>query len=154
MTQGVQPAHSPQISTVDWLHLIPRRDQFGNALGGIHLPDNVAPTDSYSAINFSKLDPNSLSIDPLSLIRLVDDTLTTLFITGSINDTTLRSEGICLLSGFFTPPSSSTLHALYPTHSSYVSKYTTAADAAGSAGFITPFDRGTLVAAAQAASIP
>jgi hypothetical protein len=154
MTQGVQPAHSPQISTADWLHLIPRRDQFGNALGGIRLPDIVAPTESYSAINFAKLDPNSLSIDPASLLKLVNDTLTTLFVTGSINDTTLRSEGLCLLSGFFTPLSSTTLHSLYPTHSSYVSKYTSAADAAVSAGFITPLDRDGLVAAAQAASIP
>jgi Alpha/beta hydrolase domain len=157
MTQGIQPAHSPQISTNhDLFNLIfvVRRDQYGNALGGIRLPDIVAPTESYSAINFSKLDPNSLNIDPLSLIRLVNDTLTTLFVTGSINDTALRSEGLCLLSGFFTPLSSSTLHSLYPTHSSYVSKYTTAANAAVSAGFITPFDRDALVAAAQAAPIP
>jgi Alpha/beta hydrolase domain len=154
MNQGVQPAHSPQISTADWLHLIPTRDQFGNARGGIRLPDIVAPTESYSAINFSKLDPNSLRIDPQSLLRLVNDTLTTLFVTGSINDNELRSEGLCLLSGFFTPLSSTTLHSLYPTHSSYVSKYASAADAAVSAGFITPFDRDALVAAAQSASIP
>jgi hypothetical protein len=154
MNQGLQPAHSPQISTADWLHLVPTRDQFGNARGGIRLPDIVAPTESYSAINFSKLDPNSLRIDPQSLLRLVNDTLTTLFVTGSINNNELRSEGLCLLSGFFTPLSSSTLHSLYPTHSSYVSKYTSAADAAVSAGFVTPFDRDALVSAAQAASIP
>jgi hypothetical protein len=38
--------------------------------------------------------------------------------------------------------------------SAYVSKYTAAADAAVSAGFLTPDDRNALVASAQAAPIP
>jgi hypothetical protein len=95
-----------------------------------------------------------LNISPPALISLVEDTLNTLFVTGSIDDPVLRSSGLCLLSGFFTPLSDSTLSRLYPTHASYVSKFTAAADAAVAAGFLTPADRDAAVAAAQAAAIP
>jgi hypothetical protein len=156
LSQGVQPPHSPRISTALFLFVydVVLRDQFGNALGGIRLPDIQVPTETYSAINFAAVNPNSLSIDPASLITLVEETLNTLFVTGSISDPALRSSGLCLLSGFFTELPSSTLSRLYPTHASYVAKFTAAADAAVTAGFLTPADRDTAVAAAQAAAIP
>lgn len=153
---GVQPPHSPRISTIPFLFVfdIVLRDQFGNALGGIRLPDIQAPTEFYSPINFSIQNPNNLSIDPASLISLVQSTLNTLFVTGSIDDANLRSSGLCLLSGFFTPLPDATLSRLYSNHASYVAKFTAAANAAVSAGFLTPADRDAAVAAAQAADIP
>jgi hypothetical protein len=156
LTQGAQPPHSPRISTMLFFFVfdVVQRDSYGNALGGIRLPDIQVPTESYSPINFSQLDPGSLNISPPALISLVEDTLNTLFVTGSIDDPVLRSSGLCLLSGFFTPLSDSTLSRLYPTHASYVSKFTAAADAAVAAGFLTPADRDAAVAAAQAAPIP
>ena len=156
LTQDIQPPHSPRISTALFFFVfdVVLRDQFGNALGGIRLPDIQVPTETYSAIDFAQVNPNSLSIDPASLISLVEQTLNTLFVTGSIDDPTLRSSGLCLLSGFFTPLPSSTLSRLYPTHAAYVSKFTAAANAAVSAGFLTPADRDVAVAAAEAAAIP
>ena len=156
LSRGIQPPHSPRISTFSlfFVYDVVQRDQYGNALGGIRLPDIQVPTESYSPINFSILNPNDLNIDPASLISLVESTLNTLFVTGSIDDPELRSSGLCLLSGFFTPLPSSTLSRLYPTHASYVSKFTAAANAAVSAGFLTPADRDAAVAAAQAAPIP
>lgn len=156
LTQGVQPAHSPKISTTRWFFAfdVVSHDRYGNALGGIRLPDIQVPIESYSALNFSKLDPNSLNINPATLLSLVQQTLDTLFVTGEITDVNLRSAGLCMLSGFFLPLSKSTLTQLYPTHSSYVSKFTTAANAAVTAGFLTPPDRDAAVAAAQAAAIP
>jgi hypothetical protein len=156
LAQGIQPPHSPRISTTLFFFVfdVVQRDQYGNALGGIRLPDIQAPIEFYSPINFSQLDPNNLNINPAALISLVQSTLNTLFVTGSIDDANLRSSGLCLLSGFFTPLSSSTLSRLYPTHASYVSKFTAAADAAVSAGFLTPADRDAAVASAQASLIP
>ena len=146
----------PQISTTRWLFFfdVVRLDQHGNALGGIRLPEIQVPTEFYSPINFSELTPDSLNISPSRLQDMVTQTLTTLFETGEITDDELRASGLCLLSGFFTPFSQSKLQQLYPTHASYVSKYTTAANAAVSAGFLTPVDRDDAVAAAQAAQIP
>ena len=153
---GTQPPHSPRITTTKFFFVfdVVQRDALGNALGGIRLPDIQAPTEFYSPINFAQTSPNELSIDPASLLSLVQSTLTTLFVTGSIDDTNLRTSGLCLLSGFFTPLPESTLSSLYPTHASYVSQFTAAANAAVAAGFLTPADRDAAVAAAQAAPIP
>jgi len=86
LSEGIQPPHSPRISTTTFFFVfdVVQRDQYGNALGGIRLPDIQAPTEFYSPINFSQVNPNSLNIDPASLISLVQSTLTTLFVTGSI----------------------------------------------------------------------
>ena len=156
LSQGAQPPHSPLISTTTFFFVfdVVQRDQYGNALGGIRLPDIQTPIESYSPINFSQLSPNSLSINPAALLSLVQSTLTTLFVTGSISNTQVRSEGLCLLSGFFLDFGSSTLSRLYPTHASYVSKFTAAANAAVSAGFLTPAESDAAIAAAEAAPIP
>ena len=51
LTQGVAPPHGNQILTNPfWFNTI-FRDQYGNALGGVRLPDIQAPTETYSAIN-------------------------------------------------------------------------------------------------------
>ena len=70
--------------------------------------------------------------------------------TGGITNEALRDAGLCLLSGYFTDLSHSTLKSLYPTTESYASKYTAAANAEVAAGFMTPEDAATAIANANA----
>jgi hypothetical protein len=154
ITTGVQAPHSPQISTIPLffgLYDLVNVDQFGNSLGGIRLPEIAVPTEQYSPINFSQT--SSTDVSPTALLNEVISTLTALT-TGSINDANARAAGLCLLSGYFLNLPPSTLTRLYPTHSAYVSKYVTAANAAVAAGFLTPEDAARAIAAAQASSIP
>ncbi len=150
ITQGTQPPHGNPIATTPFFNIV-ERDQYGNALGGIRLPDVQAPIQTFSAINFSQ--PSQESLSPGQLTSTLESIFTTLQ-TGVITDANLRNEGLCLLEGYFTPFSSSRLQTLYPTHSSYVSKYTAAAQAALSGGFLTQADYNAAVAAAQAAPVP
>ena len=62
------------------------------------------------------------------------------------NNSALRSSGLCMLSGYFTNLSTSTLTRLYPTLSSYVSKFTAAANADVKAGFMTQADATAAIA--------
>ncbi len=152
VASGVQPPHSPQISTTPLFGvLVVNRDRYGNALGGIRLPDIQVPTEQYSPINFSQVSQSEIS-NPGALFNFVTSSLQALA-TGSINNTSVRAAGLCLLSGYFLDFSSSTLSQLYPSHAAYVSKYTAAANAAESAGFLTPADAAAAIAAAQAAPI-
>lgn len=152
VANGVQPPHSPQISTTNLFGvLVVNRDRYGNALGGIRLPEIQVPTEQYSPINFSQVSQSDLS--PTALFNFATSSLQALA-TGSINNNSVRATGLCLLSGYFLDFSSSTLSQLYPSHAAYVSQYTAAADAAESAGFLTPADAAAAIAAAQAAPIP
>ncbi len=150
ITQGVQPPHGNQIATTPLFNIV-ERDRYGNALGGIRLPDITVPTQAFSAINFSQ--PSQQSLNPAQLLTTLENIFTTLQ-TGVITDTTLRNEGLCLLEGYYTPFSASTLQALYPTHSDYVAKYTAAAGGALASGFLTQSDYNAAVAAAQASPVP
>jgi hypothetical protein len=150
MTQGVQPPHNPPIATSPFFNLV-ARDQYGNALGGIRLPDISVPTETYTAINFSQ--PSQQSLSPSQLLTTLQSIFSTLE-TGAITDTTLRNEGLCLLEGFYTPFSNSRLQALYPTHSAYVSAFAAAAAKEVAAGFLTQSDENAAVAAAKASSVP
>jgi hypothetical protein len=150
LVQGISAPHGSQVSTSFFFNPV-NRDQYGNALGGIRLPEIQAPTQTFSAINFSAPTQESLSLTG------IETTLFSIFNTletGAITDTTLRNEGLCLLEGYYTPFSSTTLHSLYSSHSDYVSKYTAAALAAYSSGFLTLQDAFLSVVAAQGASIP
>ena len=50
----------------------------------------------------------------------------------------MRDLGLCLLSGYFTDLSQSTLTSMYPTPAAYTSKIAAAANADVAAGFMTP----------------
>jgi hypothetical protein len=154
VTTGVQPPHSPTISTTPLLfglyHTV-NLDQYGNALGGIRLPEIQAPTEFYSPINFSQT--SNADLNPIALLTDVTSALTALS-TGSINNPTVRSAGLCLLSGYFTPLPSSTITQLYPTHAAYVAKYTAAANAAVAAGFLTPADAAAAITKVQDSTQP
>jgi len=150
ITQGVAPPSGNQIATTPLFNIV-ERDQYGNALGGIRLPDIQVPTETYSAINFSQ--PSQEGLSPAQLFTTLQNIFSTLM-TGVITDPTLRDEGLCLLEGFYTPFSTATLQSLYPTHSAYVSAFTAAAAGVKAAGFLTPADYRAAVAAAQKAPIP
>ena len=150
ITQGVAPPSGNQIATTPFFNIV-ERDQYGNALGGIRLPDIQVPTETYSAINFSQ--PGQEGLSPTQLFTTLQNIFSTLM-TGVITDPTLRDEGLCLLEGFYTPFSTATLQSLYPTHSAYVSAFTTAAASVKAAGFLTPADYRAAVAAAKKAPIP
>jgi hypothetical protein len=150
ISSGVQPPHGNPIATVP-LSGIVLRDQYGNALGGIRYPDIQVPTESYSAINFAQPSQQSLSLSQItSTLESIFSTLS----TGVITDPGLRNSGLCLLEGFFTPFSSPELQFLYPTHSNYLSRFTTVAASNLASGFLTPADYASAVAAAQAAPVP
>ena len=150
ITQGVAPPSGNQIATTPLFNIV-ERDQYGNALGGIRLPDIQVPTETYSAINFSQ--PSQEGLSPTQLFTTLQNIFSTLM-TGVITDPTLRDEGLCLLEGYYTPFSTATLQSLYPTHSAYVSAFTAAAASVKAAGFLTPADYRAAVAAAEKAPIP
>jgi hypothetical protein len=150
LVSGVAPPHGNPISTTPLFNIV-ERDQYGNALGGIRLPDIQAPTETYTAINFYV--PSEESLTGPQLLSLLESIFTALE-TGEITNPTLRSEGLCLLEGYYTPFSTSMLKALYPTHADYVSKFTAAAASDLASGFLTQADYNAAVAAAQASSVP
>jgi Alpha/beta hydrolase domain len=150
LVYGVQPPHGNPIATTPFVNLV-QRDRYGNALGGIRLPDVQAPAETYTAINFSQ--PTQQSLSPGQLLTTLVSIFTTLE-TGAITDTNLRNEGLCLLEGFYSPLSNATLTALYPTHNAYVSAFTSAAASALAGGFLTQSDYNAAVAAAQASPVP
>jgi hypothetical protein len=150
VTGGVAPPHGNQIATIPFFGIV-ERDRYGNALGGIRLPDIQVPTATYSAINFYLSSQESLS--PGQLLSTLESIFTTLE-TGAITNTTLRDEGLCLLEGYYTQFSTARLQALYPTHSDYVSQFTAAAAGDLASGFLTQADYNAAVAAAKAAPVP
>jgi hypothetical protein len=150
VVNGVQPAHSPQISTIPvffGLYYLVNKNRYGIADGGIQMPDAQVPVEDYSAINFANVSEEDLS--PTSITAELEDVFTTLE-TGGISNEALRDSGLCLLSGYFTDFPSSTLKSLYPTSASYASKFTAAANAEVAAGFMTPEDAATAIANADA----
>ena len=150
VTKGVQPAHSTQIKTIPvlfGLYDVVVKNQYGVGEGGIRMPEAQVPTEDYSAINFASVSEEDLN--PLAILAELEDVFTTLE-TGGIGNEALRDSGLCLLSGYFTDFSQSQLKSLYPTTASYASKFTTAANAEVSAGFMTPEDAAAAIANADA----
>jgi hypothetical protein len=149
IVNGVQPPHSPQISTTSLFGLydLVNSNQYGVGNGGIRLPEMTVPTENYSAINFANI--NASTLNPITLISELESALQSLS-TGSISDPSVRQTGLCLLSGYFTDLGQSTLQSLYPTPSAYAAKYTAAANQAVAAGFLTPDDAAAAIANANA----
>jgi hypothetical protein len=150
LVYGVAPPHGTAITTTPLLNLV-ERDRYGNALGGIRLPDIQVPTETYTAINFYL--PSEESLSPSELLSTLESIFTALE-TGEITNTTLRDEGLCLLEGFYKPLSNATLQQLYPTHADYVAAFTSAAASDLASGFLTQSDYNAAVAAAKASPVP
>ncbi len=154
VANGVPAPHAQPISTIPvsfGLYDLVDTDRYGIGTGGIRLPEAQVPVEDYSPINFSTTSASDLS--PAAIVSEVESALTALS-TGSINNASARSAGLCLLSGYFTDLSQPTLQTLYPTLASYVSKYTAAANAEVAAGFLTPADAAAAIANAQAGHGP
>jgi hypothetical protein len=151
LVNGVAPPHALKISTTPilfGLYDLVRKNQYGVGYGGIHLPDAEVPTENYSAINFSNiLTANTFNV--LKLRELLESAFSS-FMTGGIGNEELREAGLCLLSGYFTDLSKSTLASMYPTHASYASKIKAAANADVAAGFMTPEGAESEIARAEA----
>jgi hypothetical protein len=150
VTKGVQPAHGSAISAIPvffGLYYLVNKNQYGIGQAGIRMPDAQVPAEHYSAINFANVSEESLS--PPSIQGELEDVFTTLE-TGGISNEALRDAGLCLLSGYFTDLSRSSLMALYPTTASYAAKFTAAANAEVAAGFMTPEDAAAAIANANA----
>jgi hypothetical protein len=149
---GVAAPHSPQISTFPinfGLYDLVNSNRYGVGNGGIRMPDAEVPTEEYSVINFAKPSEQSLA-NPLSGLPEVIRAALEAAETGSISNAELRSAGLCMLSGYFTDLSSSTLQSLYPTPASYATKFKAQVAAVEAAGFMTPADAATADANAEA----
>jgi hypothetical protein len=94
------------------------RDEFGNALGGIRLPELNVPIATYGPHN---------SVNP-TLPEFLQPLLN-LF---------------CVLSGTVTPFDTEALHELYPNHGSYVNQYVRATNDLRMQGFLLPEDASML----------
>src|SRR5262249_55229925 len=102
LTTGSQPPHGNQIPLNPFFYNTILRDQYGNALGGTRLPDIQAPTETYSAINVAEPE-TTLNLNALNEI-----------FASAIGESSeiapsQRASGLCLLSGFATPFTESTL---------------------------------------------
>jgi hypothetical protein len=122
ITQGTVPPVAPRMQR-DFFGSI-KKDAYGNAIGGVRLPDVDVPVAKYGQANSTK---------------------------GSLAFLDLFA---CVAGGSTSPFTAAKLATLYPTHADYVNKYTTAADAAVAKGYILPADRDNAVRRAQAAAIP
>jgi hypothetical protein len=101
-----------------------QKDERGNPLGGIRLPDMQVPIATYTSSN-SGGDP-----------------------------TDFMSLSVCSLGGSVIPFTEQQLLQLYPTHQDYVDKYTKAADKAIADGYLLYVDRKDAVDKAKSAPIP
>ena len=136
-------------------------DQYGNARGGLRLPDIAVPLKTYTAWNTDTeaLTDLSESINPInadtmsSLLRDIYEAATNP--KWVVNDTTMaeRDLGLCILEGFDTPFSNQVLERLYSSPSDYVAKYTAAATKLLNAGFLTQVDYDEAIAEATANSV-
>lgn len=150
VTTGTQPAHGSPISTFPLYfgaYDLVNKNRYGVGEGGIRMPEAQVAAENYSAINFANANEQSLS--PMSLFSELQASFETLE-TGGITNEALRDQGLCLLSGYFTDFSQSTLKSMYPTTAAYASKVASAANAAVSAGFMTPEDATAAIANANA----
>jgi hypothetical protein len=137
-------------------------DQYGNAKGGLRLPDIDVPIKTYTTWNtdtkaltilgdsLSNINASTMASDLWNIYQAVTNP------KWVVNDTTMaeRALGLCILEGFDTPFSTTTLKKLYSSHTDYVTKYTAAAKKLLNAGFLTQVDYNEAVAEAQSAQIP
>lgn len=123
MKQGTLPPTAPRITRSSLLNRI-QRDSYGNALGGLRLPEIDVPIATYGIDNST---------------------------TGSWEFLDLFA---CTTSGSTTPFTASRLSTLYPTNADYYNKYKAAADRALAAGYLLPADHAKALQQASTAPIP
>jgi hypothetical protein len=157
---GTRPPSAQAIQTVPILNTIVY-DQYGNAEGGLRLPDIAVPIKTYTSWNTSTAALTTLgdSLSNINASTMASD-LWNMYqaVTNPkwvVNTTTMaeRELGLCILEGFDTPFSAATLKRLYSSPSDYVTKYTAAANKLLAAGFLTQEDYNEAIAEATANSV-
>jgi hypothetical protein len=158
---GTRPPSAPQIQTNPFLFNAIVYDQYGNAMGGLRLPDIAVPIKTYTTWNTdtAALKTLALSLSNINATTMAND-LWNLYTqvtnpTWVVNDTTMaeRALGLCILEGFDTPFSTQVLDRLYSSPTDYVTKYTAAAQKLLNAGFLTQEDYNEAIAEATANSV-
>jgi hypothetical protein len=135
------------------LYYLPATNQYGISSGGIQLPEAQAPTEDYGQLNLGSV--NISSTNPAAIQTELEDIFNTLQnSTFPASDPALRTQGLCMLSGYFNNLSQSQLKTLYPTTASYASKYAAAASALVKEGFMTQADATAAIAVADAGQGP
>jgi len=121
---GVAPPQSADIELADPDAADPiRRDEHGNALGGVRLPQVEAPTATLDGLQ------NAVAAGGPG------------------------GQNFCFLFGHTRPFDASTLRALYPDHATFVDRYVTAVDELERAGFLLTPEADTARAAARASNV-
>ena len=138
VVNGVAPPHAPRIRT-DSNHQIVR-NSFGNAEGGVRMPELDAPTNSYfSPLNTGKPACGAPGAPPApACAPPVLAPYTNL---------------ICFLSGSYKPLPRRDIHTLYSKHADYVHEIWRSAHALHQAGFLEQFEVQKHVDAAKASSV-
>ena len=158
---GTRPPSAPQIQTNPLLFNAIIYDQYGNAKGGLRLPEMDVPIKTYTTWNtstealtilgdsLSNINASTMASDLWNIYQAVTNP------HWEVNTTTMaeRELGICILEGFDTPFSAATLKKLYSSPSDYVTKYTAAAKKLLNAGFLTQVDYDEAIAEANANSV-
>jgi Alpha/beta hydrolase domain len=122
---GTAPPQSPAIQITDPAAADPiARDRFGNAAGGIRLPELEAPT---ATLDGTRNDVAQGSPD---------------------------AQNFCFLFGHTVPLDAATLKSLYPTHAAFVQRFGKAADALVREGYWLKPEGDAAKAAAQRAAVP
>jgi hypothetical protein len=118
---------------------LPSTNQYGISSGGIQLPEAQVPTEDYGQLNLGSV--NISATDPQAILNELESIFSTLEnSTFPASNPTLRTQGLCMLSGYFYNLSQSQLKSLYPTTASYAFRYAAAADALVKQGFMTQLD--------------
>jgi hypothetical protein len=132
---------------------LPSTNQFGISSGGIQLPEAQLPAEDYGQLNLGSVNINPQ--DPQAIMTELESIFSTLEnSTFPANNATLRTQGLCMLSGYFYNLGQSQLKSLYPTTADYAWRYAAAADALVSEGFMTQADATAAIVAAFAGQGP
>jgi hypothetical protein len=124
VAEGVVPPQSPEIQLGDPAAIDPiERDAWGNAIGGVRIPQLEAPT--------ATLDGRQNSVAAAAP----------------------GGQNFCFLFGNTEPFDAETLADLYPTHEAFVARYVAAVDALERDGYLLAPEAEAARAAAEAAGI-
>jgi len=124
VTSGVVPRQSPEILVGDPAASDPiRRDEHGNALGGVRIPEVVVPTATLNGLTNSVAAAGS----------------------GGLN--------FCFLYGNTLPFDAATLRDMYPTHQAYVDRFVAAVDDLEREGYLLGPEAADARAAAASSNI-
>jgi hypothetical protein len=150
------PSESSPLSAVPLyfgLFYLPATNQDGISSGGIQLPEAQVPTETYGQLNLGSVSISSLN--PVAILTELEDVFNTLQnSTFPASDPALRTQGLCMLSGYFNNLSQSQLKSMYPTTASYASRYAAAANTLVKEGFMTQADATAAIATANAGQGP